>query len=123
MMTPDDYNMLKSDVIDFMVTKIKANAKLFNENALKQLSAPSAPATQPPKNDSKLFQLKDKKVQGLNTKAPDAATATGNDLNYDDIALHAVCVSELDCYLHDVINKGACPMYDADEACNNPLKW
>ncbi len=34
MMTSDDYNMLKSDVIDFMVTKIKANAKLFNENAL-----------------------------------------------------------------------------------------
>ncbi len=60
---------------------------------------------------------------GLNTKAPDAATATGNDLNHDDIALHAVCVSELDCYLHDVINKGACPMYDADDAFNNPLKW
>ncbi len=49
MMTPDDYNMLKSNVIDFMVTKIKANAKLFNENALKQPSAPLAPATQPPR--------------------------------------------------------------------------
>jgi hypothetical protein len=35
MMTPDDYNMLKFVVIDFMVTKIKANAKLFNEKALK----------------------------------------------------------------------------------------
>jgi hypothetical protein len=28
-----------------------------------------------------------------------------------------------DRYLHDVINKGACPMYDADDAFNNPLKW
>jgi hypothetical protein len=56
MMTPDDYNMLKSNVIDFMVTKIKANAKLFNENALKQHSAPSAPATQPPKNYLKRSQ-------------------------------------------------------------------
>jgi hypothetical protein len=45
MMTPDDYNMLKSDVIDFMVTRIKESAKLFNENALKQPSALSAPAT------------------------------------------------------------------------------
>jgi hypothetical protein len=123
MMTPDDYNMLKSNVIDFMVTKIKANAKLFNENTLKQPSAPSAPATQPPKNDSKSSQLKDKMFRGLNTKAPDVATATGNDLNHDDIALHAVCVSELDRYLYDVINKGACPMCDADDASNNPLKW
>jgi hypothetical protein len=124
MMTPDDYNMLKSDVIDFMVTKIKANAELlFNENALKQPSAPSAPATQPPKNDLKHSQLKDKMFWGLNTKAPDAATATGNDLNHDDIAFHAVCVSVLDRYLHDVIYKGACRMYDADVAFNNPLKW
>ncbi len=45
MMTLDDYNMLKSNEIALMVTKIKANAKLFNENALKQPSAPSAPAT------------------------------------------------------------------------------
>jgi hypothetical protein len=58
MMIPDDYNMLKSDVIDFMVIKIKANAKLYNENALKQPSAPSVPATQPSKNDSKHSQLK-----------------------------------------------------------------
>ncbi len=43
---------------------------------------------------------------GLNNKAPDAATTTGNDLNHDNIALCAVCVSELDRYLHDVINKG-----------------
>jgi hypothetical protein len=92
-MTPDDYNMLKSDEIDFMVTKIKANAKLFNEHALKQPSAPSAPDTQPPKNDLKCSQLKDKMFWGLNTKAPDASTATGNDSNHDDIALRAVCVS------------------------------
>jgi hypothetical protein len=78
MMTPDDYNMLKSNVIDFMVTKIKANAKLFDKNALKQSSAPSAPATKPPKNDSKSYRLKDKMFWGLNTKASDAATATGN---------------------------------------------
>jgi hypothetical protein len=77
----------------------------------------------PPKNDLKNSQLKDKMFWGLNTKAPDAATATGNDLKHDDIALRAVCVSELDCYLHGVINKGACPMYDADDAFNNPLKW
>jgi hypothetical protein len=123
MMTTDDYNMLKSDVIDFMVTKIKANAKLFNENALKQPSAPSTPATQLPKNDSKRSQFKDDMFWGLNTKAPDVATATGNDSNHDDIALCAVCASELDRYLHDVINKGACPMYDADDSFNNPLKW
>ncbi len=59
----------------------------------------------------------------MNTKATDVATATGNDLNHDVIALRAVCVSELDRYLRDVINKGACPMYDADDAFNNPLKW
>jgi hypothetical protein len=123
MRTPDDYNMLKSNVIDFMVTKIKANAKLFNKNAFKQPSAPLAPATQSPKNDSKWSQLKDKMFWGLNTKAPDVTTATGNDLNHDDIALHAVCVSELDHYYHDVINKGACPTYDVDNAFNNPLKW
>jgi hypothetical protein len=35
MMTPDDYNMLKSDVIDFMVAKLKSNDKLVNENAHK----------------------------------------------------------------------------------------
>jgi hypothetical protein len=63
------------------------------------------------------------KPSSLNTKAPDAATATGNDLNHHDIALRAVCVSELDRYLHDVINKGACPIYDADDAFNDPLKW
>ncbi len=97
-MTPDDYNMLKSDVIDFMVTKINANAKLFNENALKEPSAPSAPATHLPKNDSKCSQLKGKMFWGLNTKAHDAATATGNDSNHDDIALHAMCVPELDRY-------------------------
>jgi hypothetical protein len=123
MMTPDDYNMLKPDVIDFMVTKIKANAMLFNDGALKQPSAPSAPATQPPKNDAKRSQLKDKMFWGLNTKAPDVATTTGNDLNRDDIALRAVCVSKLDRYSHDVINKEACPMCDADDAFNNPLKW
>jgi hypothetical protein len=76
-----------------MVTKIKANAKLFNENTLKLPSAPSAPATQPPKNDLKHSQLKDKMFWGLNTKAPDAATATGNDLNDDDIAL-LLCVCQ-----------------------------
>jgi hypothetical protein len=59
MMTPDDYNMLESNVIDFLVTKIKANAKLFNKNSHKQPSASSAPATQPPKNDLKHSQLKD----------------------------------------------------------------
>ncbi len=42
MMTPDDYSMLKSDVIDLMVAKLKANDKLFNENAPKQPSAPAA---------------------------------------------------------------------------------
>jgi hypothetical protein len=67
--------------------------------------------------------MKDKMFWGLNTKAPEAATATGNDLNYYDIALHAVCMSELDHYLHDEINKGACQMYDADDAFNDPLKW
>ncbi len=40
-----------------------------------------------------------------------------------DIALRAVCESDLDCYLHDVINKGACPMYDENDAFNDPLKW
>jgi len=94
MMTPDDYNMLKSDVIDFMIAKIKAkNDKRFNENAPEQ---PSAPATQPRKNDSIHSQLKDKMFRGLNTRSPDAATATGNDSNHNDITLHAVCESELD---------------------------
>jgi hypothetical protein len=60
---------------------------------------------------------------GLNTKAPDAATAAGNDSNHYDIALSAVCMSELDRYLHDEINKGACQMYDVDDAFNDPLKW
>jgi hypothetical protein len=58
---------------------------------------------------------------GLNTKALDVVTATRNDSNHDDISLHAVCASKLDRYLHDVINKGACPMYDADDAFNDPL--
>ncbi len=40
MMTPDDYNMLKSDVIGFMVAKLKSNDKLVNENAPKQPSPP-----------------------------------------------------------------------------------
>ena len=40
-----------------------------------------------------------------------------------DIAFRAVCESELDRYLHDVINKGACPMYDENDAFNDPLKW
>jgi hypothetical protein len=103
-----------------MVAKLKSNDKLVNENAPKQ---PSAPATQPHKNDSKCSQLKDNFFCGLNTKSPDAATATENDSNHDDIALRAVCASELDRYLHDVINKGACPMYDADDAFNDQLKW
>jgi hypothetical protein len=59
----------------------------------------------------------------LNTKSPDVAIPTGNDSNHNDIALHAVCASALDHYLHDVINKGACPMYDADDAFNDPLQW
>jgi hypothetical protein len=46
MMIHDDYNMLKSDVIDLMVSKLKANDKQLNENALQQ---PSAPATLPPR--------------------------------------------------------------------------
>ncbi len=58
----------------------------------------------------------------MNTKAPDVASANGNDVNHDDVALHAVCVSKLDRYLHDVINKGVCQMYDVDDAFNNPLK-
>ena len=91
-MIHDDYNMLKSDVIDLMVSKLKANDKQLNENALQQ---PSSPATHSPKNDSKRSQLKDKMFRGLNTKAPDAAiTATG-------IELRAVCLSELDRYLHE----------------------
>ena len=40
-----------------------------------------------------------------------------------DIALRAVCESKLDRYLYDVINKGACPMYDEIDAFNDPLKW
>ncbi len=40
-----------------------------------------------------------------------------------DIALRAVCESKLDRYLHDVINKGACPMYDENDAFNDILKW
>jgi hypothetical protein len=40
-----------------------------------------------------------------------------------DIALRAVCESKLDRYLHDVINKGVCPMYDENDAFNDPLKW
>ena len=121
MMTPDDYNMLKSDVIDFMVAKLKARSdNLFNENAPKQKSAP---ATQPPQNNSKRSQLKDKMFRGLNTKSLDAATATGNDPNDNDTALRAVCESELDRYLHDAINKGACAMYDENDAFNDPLKW
>jgi hypothetical protein len=84
MMIHDDYNMLKSDVIDLMVRKLKANDKQLNENALQQHSAP---ATHPPKNDSNRSQLKDKMFWGLNTKALDAATATG-------IELRAVCLSE-----------------------------
>ncbi len=117
-MTPNDYNMLKSNVIDFMVAKL-ANDKPFNENAPKQKSAP---ATQSPKNDSKRSQLKDKMFWGLNTKSLDAATATGNDTNHIDIALRAVCESKLDHYLHDVINNGVCPMYDENDAFNDPLK-
>jgi hypothetical protein len=31
--------------------------------------------------------------------------------------------SELDRYLHDAINKGACAMYDENDAFNDPLKW
>ncbi len=121
MMTPDDYNMLKSDVIDFMVAKLKARSdNLFNENAPKEKSAP---ATQPPQNNSKCSQLKDKMFRGLNTKSLDAATATGNDPNDNDTALRAVCKSELDRYLHDAINKGACAMYDENDAFNDPLKW
>ncbi len=119
-MTPNDYNMLKSDAIDFMVAKLKASDNLFNENAPKQKSAPS---TQPPKNNSKRSQLKDKMFWGLNTKSPDAATATGNNPNDNDTALCAVCESKLDHYLHDVINKGACAMYDENDVFNDPLKW
>jgi hypothetical protein len=57
------------------------------------------------------------------SKSLDAATATGNDPDDNDIALRAVCKSELDHYLHDVINKGACAMYDENDAFNDPLKW
>ena len=46
MMIHDDYNMLKSDVIDLMVSKLKANDKQLNENALQQ---PSSPATHSPR--------------------------------------------------------------------------
>ena len=60
---------------------------------------------------------------GLNTKYLDAATATGNDPNHNDFALRAVCESKLDRYLHDVINKGVCPMYDENDPFNDPLKW
>ena len=59
--------------------------------------------------------------RGLNTKSLDAATATGNDPNNN--ALRAVCESELDRYLHDAIDKGACAMYDENDAFNDPLKW
>ncbi len=61
MMTPDDYNMLKSNAIDFIVAKLKSNDKLVNEKAPKQ---PSVPATQPPKNDLKHSQLMDKMFHG-----------------------------------------------------------
>jgi hypothetical protein len=77
------------------------------------------------KNDSKRSHLKDNMFWGLNTKSLDGATATGNDPNHNDIALqlHAVCESNLDHYLHDVINKGACPIYDEKDSFNDPLKW
>jgi hypothetical protein len=57
---------------------------------------------------------------GLNTKAPDAATASGNDLNHDDIALRAVCVCQ---NLTATYMIGTCLMYDAEDAFNYPLKW
>jgi hypothetical protein len=103
-----------------LIATLKASDNMFNENVPKQKSAP---ATQPPKNDSKHSQLKDKMFWGLNTKSLDATTATGNDPNDNDTAICAVCKFELDHYLHDVINKGACAMYDENDAFNDPLKW
>ncbi len=61
--------------------------------------------------------------RGLNTKSLDAATATGIDPNDNDTTLRAVCESELDRYSHDAINKGACAMYDENDAFNDPSKW
>ena len=47
MMTPDSYNMLKSNVIDFIVAKLKAIDNLFNEMLLNKtlLLQPSLPKT------------------------------------------------------------------------------
>ena len=112
MMTPEDYQLLKSDIIDAMLAKAKAinvkasdNTNQPTENSNSEENPEQAVIPQQTKRANKMSKM----FRGLNTSG--SPTANPNNER-----------AELERYLNDAL-VGACPLHDDELNFNNPLKW
>ena len=116
-MTDEDFDQLKEDIIDEMVAKFKAmNNKKKSSDDGQGSTTPEASSTANAKSKkpSKVSQM----LRGLNTK-PKAS----NESEHDD-ELRDDCTAQVNRFIKDAL-AGACPLEDenGDGGFSDPLKW
>ena len=113
-MTNEDFQQLKDDIIDQMVAKSKAMKKKKKpQNQGQECTSPTATAQPKSKKPSKASQM----LRGLNTK-PKASNETED----NDDELRDDCRAQLNRYMKDAL-KGVCSLEDDDGEFNDPLEW
>lgn len=108
-MTDEDFEQLKDDIVDQMVAKSNAMSQ-GQDNPVPRMS-PTATAKSKPKKPSKASQM----LRGLNTKPKPSNETTEDNVNDD-------CRAQLNRYIKDALS-GVCPLEDDDGEFNDPLEW
>eukprot|EP00956_Cyclotella_meneghiniana_P041903 scaffold244197_cov36-Cyclotella_meneghiniana.AAC.1 len=112
-MTGDDYEMLKTDLVAAMVAQVKAS-KTANET--EPPAAEEVPVT------PQVTKKKSKFAARMNTMF--GAMRNRNNIvaqDSDEVITNAIR-AELDRYLFDA-SQGSCPLHTEDDQLNDPLKW
>ena len=111
-LTQDDLNLLKSDIIELIVND-KKTKKTESPSNYEQASNVSKQSTQeaslPNKKKAKQSCIMAKMFSGLNTHGTIDLTIPDD----DEESIHETCVKKFESYLRDAKN-GACTMYIAE---------
>jgi hypothetical protein len=120
-MTDDDFELVKNDLINLMVAKTRL--KRDKDEPANNLAGTSAFMIAPPTvqtNSKQCCKLK-QMFRGLNTEPQTLKKSNTTEVD-DDKALRDDCRAELNRYMRDAAD-GTCPLYNEDQSFNDPLKW
>ena len=116
-LTEDDFNLLREDILNEMLKKAKSLKKPSNSTVPDNVPHPAAARQDHAKPSTRNKRKAKQMLRGLNIN-PKASTGRSD----DDAELHSYCLEQLNRFIKDA-RAGACPLMDEDDEYTDPLAW